>query len=76
MLGFPGGSDDKEMVCSAGDSSSIPGSERSSGGEWQPTLVFLPGEFHGQRSPVSYSPCGVAGGGGARRIQKRLLIMV
>ena len=26
--------------------------------EWQPTLVFLPGEFHGQRSLVSYSPCG------------------
>ena len=22
---------------------------------WQPTLVFLPGEFHGQRSLVSYS---------------------
>ena len=24
--------------------------------EWQPTPVFLPGEFHGQRSLVSYSP--------------------
>ena len=24
----------------------------------QPTLVFLPGEFHGQRSLVSYSPWG------------------
>ena len=23
--------------------------------QWQPTLVFLPGEFHGQRSPVGYS---------------------
>ena len=23
--------------------------------EWQPTPVFLPGEFHGQRSLVSYS---------------------
>ena len=23
---------------------------------WQPTLVFLPGEFHGQRSLVGYSP--------------------
>ena len=22
--------------------------------EWLPTLVFLPGEFHGQRSPVGY----------------------
>ena len=26
--------------------------------EWQPTLVFLPGEFFGQRSPVGYSPWG------------------
>ena len=26
--------------------------------EWQPTPVFLPGEFHEQRSLVSYSPCG------------------
>ena len=24
--------------------------------EWQPTPVFLPGEFHGQRSLVVYSP--------------------
>ena len=25
---------------------------------WQPTPVFLPGEFHGQRSLVGYSPWG------------------
>ena len=25
---------------------------------WQPTPVFLPGEFHGKRSLVGYSPCG------------------
>ena len=25
---------------------------------WQPTLVFLPGELHGQRSLAGYSPCG------------------
>ena len=24
--------------------------------EWQPTPVFLPGEFHGQRSLEGYSP--------------------
>ena len=24
--------------------------------EWLPTLVFLPGEIHGQRSLVGYSP--------------------
>ena len=23
--------------------------------KWQPTLVFLPGEFHGQRSLMGYS---------------------
>ena len=25
---------------------------------WQPTPVFLPGEFHGQRSLTGYSPWG------------------
>ena len=24
--------------------------------EWLPVPVFLPGEFHGQKSPVGYSP--------------------
>ena len=26
--------------------------------EWQPTPVFLPGEFHGQKSLAGYSPKG------------------
>ena len=26
--------------------------------KWQPTPIFLPGESHGQRSLVGYSPCG------------------
>ena len=26
--------------------------------KWQPTPVFLPGQFHGQRSLVGYSPWG------------------
>ena len=26
--------------------------------EWQPTPLFLPGEFHGQRSLVGYNPWG------------------
>ena len=26
--------------------------------EWQPTAVFLPGKFHGQRSLADYSPWG------------------
>ena len=25
--------------------------------EWQPTLVLLPGEFHGQRSLAGYGSC-------------------
>ena len=35
------------------DAGSIPGSGRSPGGGFQ---YFLPGEFHGQRSLVGYSP--------------------
>ena len=42
----PGGSEGKESVCNAGDPGSIPGSERFLEGEWLPTPVFLPGEFH------------------------------
>ena len=26
--------------------------------KWQPTVIFLPGKSHGQRSLVGYSPCG------------------
>ena len=26
-------------------------------GKWQPTPIFLPEEFHGQRSLMGYSPC-------------------
>jgi len=31
------------------------GGKIPSRGEWLPTPVFLPGEFHGQRSLVGYS---------------------
>ena len=42
------------------DLGSIPGSGRSpGGGKWQPTPVFLPGKFHGQRSLLGYSPWGL-----------------
>ena len=41
------------------DSGLIPGLRRSPGRQQrQPTLVFLPGESHGQRSLVDYSPWG------------------
>ena len=46
-------------TCNVGDLGSIPGLGRS---PWrrkrQPTPVFLPGESHGQRSLVGYSPRG------------------
>ena len=50
FLGFPGGSDSKESACNAGDLGLISGSGRSPGGGHGNTPVFLPEEFHGQRS--------------------------
>ena len=35
---------------------------------WQPTPVFLPGEFHGQRGPVGYSPWGRKGSNTIERL--------
>ena len=48
----------RNLLASVGnkrDVSSVPESRRSPGGG-QPTLVFLPGESHGQRSQAGYSP--------------------
>ena len=47
--GFPCSSDDKAPNCNAGDLGSIPGLG---------TPVSLPGESHGWRSLVGYSPWG------------------
>ena len=59
-MGFPGGSDDKESACSAGDPCSIPGSERFPWRRrWLLTPVFMPGEFHGQKNLVGYRPWGL-----------------
>ena len=55
---FPGASDSKESACNAGDPGVFPGSEDPWRRESLPTPVFLPGEFHGQRSLVGYSPRG------------------
>jgi len=54
--GFSLGSDGKEFACNAGPRfdpwiGKIPWRR-----EQQPTPVFLPGEFHGQRSLADYSP--------------------
>ena len=58
-MGFSSGSDGKESAVST-DTGSIPGLGRSLTWlvrrEWQPTPVFLPTEFHGQRILVGYSP--------------------
>ena len=60
---FPGGSDDKASACNAGDQGSIPGSDPWARKipwrrKWQRTPVLLPGESHGGRSLVGYSPWG------------------
>ena len=55
-LGFPRGSDGKESVCSAGDPGLIPWLESSLEKRMATTPVFLPAEFHGQRSPAGYRP--------------------
>ena len=53
------GSDGIESACSAGDLDLIPASGRFPWKrEWLPTPVFLPGESHGQRRLMDYSPCG------------------
>ena len=51
----------KNLPANAGapvDMGLIPRSERSPGGDQGNTSVFLPGESHGQRSQVGYSPRG------------------
>ena len=49
----------KVSAWNAGDLGSIPGSGRSPGeGKRHPTPVLLPGESHGGRSLVGYSPWG------------------
>ena len=58
-LGFPGGSDGKRMCWQC----RRPGFDPWVGKipwrrAWQPTLVSLPGEPHGLRSLVGYSPQG------------------
>ena len=60
--GFPGGASGKEPACQCRRYKrrqfdpwvgKIPWK-----GAWQPTPVFLPGEFQGQSSLVGYGPCG------------------
>ena len=62
LLGFLGGAGGKESACQCRRHrrcgfdhcvGKIPWKRK-----WQPTLVFLPGKFHGQRSLADYSPRG------------------
>ena len=56
---YPCGSDGKASAYNAGDPGSIPGSGMSSGeGNGKSTPVLLPGESHGGKSLVGYSPWG------------------
>ena len=48
----------KESACNVGDPGCPWIGKFAWRGEWQPTSVFLPGEFHGQTSLVGYRPWG------------------
>ena len=56
-MGFPGGSDGKASVCNApGFDPWVAKIPRRR--QWQPTPVFLPEEFHGQKRLTGYGPQG------------------
>ena len=58
-MGFSGGLDSKESARNAGDLGSIPGLERSPGGEYgSPPQYSCLENPHGQGSLVGYSPWG------------------
>ena len=47
----------KKSACNVGDPGSIPGSGKIPWRrEWLPTPLLLPGEVHGQRGLVGYTP--------------------
>ena len=59
MTDFPGGSDGKESTCNVGDLGLVSGLGKILWRKkWQPIPAFLPGEVHGQRSLVGFSPQG------------------
>ena len=56
-MGLPQWLSGKELTCNAGDAGLTPGSGRSPGeGNGNSLQYFLPGESHGLRSLVGYSP--------------------
>ena len=57
ILGFCGGSDSKKYAYNRGRPGFHPWFQKIPWRKaWQPTAVFMPGEFHGQRSLMGYSP--------------------
>ena len=61
-MGFPGGIVVNNLLANAGeakDAGSIPWVRKIPWRrKWQPTALYLPGKFHGQRSLAGYSPWG------------------
>ena len=58
-MGFPHSSVGKELAFYTGDPGLIPQVGKIPWRrKWEPTLVFLPGKSHGQRSLEGYSPWG------------------
>ena len=56
---IPRSTDAKASACNAGDLGLIPWIGKIPWRrKWQPTLVFLPGESHAEKSLVSYNPWG------------------
>ena len=59
---LPSGSDGKESACNAMRVTHVQSLGQEDPKDWrerQPTPVFLPGEFHGQKSLEGYSPWGL-----------------
>ena len=66
----------ENLAANAGDMGSIPGSGRCPWRRtWQPTPVFLPGEFHGQRSLAGYGPQGYKESDKTEAIQQAHMVL-
>ena len=58
VSGFPVGTSGKEPACQCRSHNKCRFVKIPWRREWLPTPMFLPGEFHGQRSLAGYSPWG------------------
>ena len=74
-LVFPGSSDGKSVCLQCGRPGFDPWVRKIPWRrKWQPTLVFLPGKPHGQRSLVGYSPWGCKESDTTERLHFHLVI--